>query len=122
MPLGTAVCAARAGTVVAVRDDSDRGGPLPAYAPLGNYVVVKHDDGTCAEYVHLSRGSARVFIGGRVRQGQELARSGATGFATGPHLHFGVYNNVDGFTRVTYPVTFHTAGGDHRTLELGVVY
>ena len=89
MPVGSPVLAARGGTVRFVKDDSNVGGPnWKQFASQGNYVVVDHGDGTSALYLHLMLHGAVVKVGDRVRQGQLLAFSGATGFASGPHLHF----------------------------------
>ena len=52
----------------------------------GNYIKVKHDDGTFALYAHLKKGSSFV-KGTRVLSGQVIARIGNTGNSTGPHLH-----------------------------------
>lgn len=54
---------------------------------VGNRVVIAHDDGVYAAYVHLKRGSACVAAGDRVRQGQQIASVGNTGNTTQPHLH-----------------------------------
>ncbi|MEV5203598.1 LysM peptidoglycan-binding domain-containing M23 family metallopeptidase [Streptomyces sp. NPDC053720] len=54
----------------------------------GNQVVVKHADGHYSQYGHLS--SISVSAGQAVSAGQQLGLSGATGNATGPHLHFEV--------------------------------
>jgi murein DD-endopeptidase MepM/ murein hydrolase activator NlpD len=54
----------------------------------GFLVVVGHGYGTRTYYAHLSRVFVR--IGQRVRQGQRIGAVGATGNATGPHLHFEV--------------------------------
>ncbi|WP_185996408.1 M23 family metallopeptidase [Nocardioides campestrisoli] len=54
---------------------------------LGNHVVVEHDDGTCAAYAHLRRGSATVAAGARVAAGHQLAEVGNTGNSSEPHLH-----------------------------------
>jgi murein DD-endopeptidase MepM/ murein hydrolase activator NlpD len=51
----------------------------------GNLVVVRHRPGVRTFYAHLS--SMRVRKGARVSSGQRLGAVGATGFATGPHLH-----------------------------------
>lgn len=91
MDEGTEVDAARDGTVIHVKDDGDRGGTLSSYAQDGNVVEVLHDDQTWALYAHLQRGGARVQVGQRVKAGQRLGLSGATGMVTGPHLHFAVY-------------------------------
>ncbi|TVQ14763.1 MAG: M23 family metallopeptidase [Balneolaceae bacterium] len=90
MPEGTPVHAAREGTVIFVKDDSNRGGPDPQYRADGNYISILHDDGTFAEYVHLRFRGSRVKTGDRVRAGDHIAYSGNTGFSTTPHLHFSV--------------------------------
>ncbi|WP_327178386.1 M23 family metallopeptidase [Streptomyces sp. NBC_01335] len=73
---GTPVLAVGAGTVV----EAGWGG---AY---GNNIVLRMTDGTYTQYGHLS--SLGVFVGQRVSSGERIGLSGATGNATGPHLHF----------------------------------
>jgi murein DD-endopeptidase MepM/ murein hydrolase activator NlpD len=53
---------------------------------FGNVVMVKHANGQTTVYAHLSR--IHVKKGQSVAQGQTLGLVGATGWATGPHLHF----------------------------------
>jgi murein DD-endopeptidase MepM/ murein hydrolase activator NlpD len=53
---------------------------------FGNVVMVKHANGHITVYAHLSR--INVKRGQSVMQGQTLGLVGATGWATGPHLHF----------------------------------
>ena len=52
----------------------------------GNYIRIQHDDGSETVYAHCS--SLRARVGERVVQGQDIARMGSTGIATGVHLHF----------------------------------
>jgi murein DD-endopeptidase MepM/ murein hydrolase activator NlpD len=52
----------------------------------GNVVQVLHASGRSTLYAHLSRVDVRT--GQRVEQGQSIGAVGATGWATGPHLHF----------------------------------
>ena len=52
----------------------------------GNVVTVRHNGDKSTTYAHLSRISVRT--GQRVAQGQAIGAVGATGWATGPHLHF----------------------------------
>jgi murein DD-endopeptidase MepM/ murein hydrolase activator NlpD len=52
----------------------------------GNAVVIKHNNGHSTVYAHLSRLLVRK--GQSVTQGQTVGLVGATGWATGPHLHF----------------------------------
>ncbi|MFJ8824231.1 M23 family metallopeptidase [Streptomyces sp. NPDC102467] len=73
---GTSVHAVGSGTVV----EAGWGG---AY---GNNIVIKMNDGTYTQYGHLS--SIGVSVGQAVTPGQQIGLSGATGNATGPHLHF----------------------------------
>ncbi len=54
----------------------------------GNTVELRHGGGISTLYAHLSGFSPRVRSGGRVKQGDPIAFVGATGWATGPHLHY----------------------------------
>jgi murein DD-endopeptidase MepM/ murein hydrolase activator NlpD len=54
----------------------------------GRMVLVAHGHGVRTRYAHLSR--IAVHVGQRVSTGATLGRVGATGEATGPHLHFEV--------------------------------
>ena len=52
----------------------------------GNAVMVRHGGSTTTLYAHLSRINVRN--GQRIAQGENVGLVGATGWATGPHLHF----------------------------------
>jgi murein DD-endopeptidase MepM/ murein hydrolase activator NlpD len=54
----------------------------------GNYVVIRHDDGSETLYAHLSQ--IYVVQGEWVVQGATIGTVGSTGWTTGPHLHFEV--------------------------------
>lgn len=106
MPMGTTVLAARDGVVVGIKTEYDVGGPDRALENYCNYIMVKHADGTIGEYDHLLAYSAKVKLGDRVHAGEPIARSGNSGFTTGPHLHFFVYKALDGGHRESFPIRF----------------
>lgn len=54
----------------------------------GNYLKIKHNDKYASAYGHISRFASGVAPGRKVKQGQIVAYVGATGMATGPHLHY----------------------------------
>jgi murein DD-endopeptidase MepM/ murein hydrolase activator NlpD len=54
----------------------------------GNTIIIDHGDRKTTLYAHLSRFANGVNKGHRVRQGQIIGFVGATGLATGPHLHY----------------------------------
>jgi murein DD-endopeptidase MepM/ murein hydrolase activator NlpD len=56
----------------------------------GNVVKVQHGSDYVTAYLHLSRFAAGIRPGARVRQGDTIAYTGATGLATGPHLDYRV--------------------------------
>ncbi|MFD3452519.1 peptidoglycan DD-metalloendopeptidase family protein [Streptomyces sp. NPDC058691] len=78
VPSGTPVRAVGDGTVVAAGCGDG----------FGNQIVVRHDDGYCTHYAHLS--VIETAPGRRVRAGQRIGLSGSSGNSTGPHLHFEV--------------------------------
>ena len=91
MPTGSVIEAARAGVVRFVGQESNVGGVnWKEDIARANYVVIDHGDGTSAAYLHLMFQGALVKVGDHVSQGQPIAYSGATGYASGPHLHFQV--------------------------------
>src|SRR2546423_2505758 len=112
VPEGTVVCAARDGRVVGVRDDSTVSGTDLKFKSLGNYVIVKHDDGTFGDYHHLQADGALVKIGDEVTTGQPIGLSGKTGYASKPHLHFMVFQAIDGKKVLSLPFRLKT---DHGT-------
>ncbi|HVU37053.1 MAG TPA: M23 family metallopeptidase [Opitutales bacterium] len=121
-PPGTVVCAARAGVVTGIRQDFTEGGTDPKFKPLANYIIIRQDDGTYAEYYHLQHHGALVQLGQHVGAGQHIGLSGATGYAAGPHIHFCVFQNTDGKNRVTVPVKYQTRQGVLDTLKQGETY
>ena len=78
VPAATPVSAVNAGTVILAR---------PLYFE-GNCVVIDHGQGLLTLYLHLSE--FKVKEGEVVKRGQLIGLSGATGRATGPHLHIAV--------------------------------
>lgn len=77
-PQGTRVIASADGYVVAA---GNRGG-------YGNAVEIRHGGSVTTLYAHLSGFAKGIRAGSRVRQGEPVGYVGATGFATGPHLHY----------------------------------
>lgn len=57
--------------------------------PNGNYVYVDHGNGYISTYLHLS--ARYVSVGEHVEKGQVIGAMGHTGWATGTHLHLGLF-------------------------------
>jgi murein DD-endopeptidase MepM/ murein hydrolase activator NlpD len=75
---GTPVSAVNSGTVILAR---------PLFFE-GNCIVLDHGQGLLTLYLHLSE--IKVKEGEQVKKGQQIALSGGTGRATGPHLHLAI--------------------------------
>ncbi|EHS7985364.1 peptidoglycan DD-metalloendopeptidase family protein [Enterococcus faecalis] len=84
MPAGSMppVYVARSGTVETVTYDGKG----------GNYVVIKHDDGYWTYYGHLD--SVDLSVGDKVTTNSRVGIMGATGLASGVHLHFEVWKGA----------------------------
>jgi len=81
-PHGTPIRAAAAGTVIYAG----------WYYAYGNMVDIRHADGVVTRYAHMS--ALGTDVGSTVQAGDEIGKVGATGRASGPHVHFEV--RVDG--------------------------
>ena len=114
MPEGTPIIAARSGVVVKT-DNQQAGRGSDA---SGNFVRVKHDDGTEGVYLHLKQGSVGVRAGQRVAVGSPLALSGNTGNSSGPHLHFVVQRATEAGL-VSIPYEFNQPVGALPNFALG---
>ena len=85
---GTNIRAAAAGEVIVSKSSGWNGG-------YGQYIVLRHPNGTQTLYAHLSYNS--VGVGAYVSQGQVIAAMGNTGRSTGAHLHFEVRGATNPF-------------------------
>ncbi|MEK7169440.1 MAG: peptidoglycan DD-metalloendopeptidase family protein [Patescibacteria group bacterium] len=86
--IGTPVFATADGKISRV-DNNDRGTSRWNRYQYGRYILVEHPNNLTSLYAHLSR--AIVKAGDIVKEGDLIGYSGNSGFATGPHLHFGIY-------------------------------
>lgn len=100
MPVGSDICAARAGKATKVVDSYDGNG---VNWP-NNVIWVLHEDGTRACYAHIRKGGAKVKTGQQVVQGEVIAASGNVGNSMMPHLHFHVF---DPESDMTQPISFY---------------
>jgi murein DD-endopeptidase MepM/ murein hydrolase activator NlpD len=82
LPTGAPVVAPASGVVVLAVD------PAQPFTLEGNLLIVDHGGGLSSAFLHLSRIDVRE--GERVTAGQRIGTVGATGRATGPHLHWGL--------------------------------
>lgn len=85
-PIGTPVYAAEKGIVIAVANQD-----LYCYrGAYGKFIAIQHNDlNLTTIYAHLSL--QVVHPGNTVQRGTLIGYVGKTGYATGPHVHFGVY-------------------------------
>ncbi len=82
-PMGSEVVSVASGRVLSATSD----------ATNGRMVRVRHASGYVSHYLHLSAFAAGIHAGAAVEQGQTIGRVGASGLATGPHLHYGLTKN-----------------------------
>lgn len=91
MPEGSEITAMRDGIVIRVVKKHSRGCKMANCKKYNNYLLVYHEDGTIAEYVHFRKNGTELNPGDRVEKGQVIAYSGDTGFSSGPHLHVSIF-------------------------------
>lgn len=81
-PVGTEVRAVADGVIARASYDS----------ASGNMIKIQHDPRYSTAYLHLSRMLKGLRPGMRVSRGQVIGNVGMSGLATGPHLHFSLYD------------------------------
>ena len=82
-PMGAEVVSVASGRVLSVTSDETN----------GRMVTIRHPSGYVSQYLHLSAFAPGISGGAAVEQGETIGRVGASGLATGPHLHFGLQKN-----------------------------
>lgn len=85
---GSSIRAAASGEVIVSKSSGWNGG-------YGQYIVIKHNNGTQTLYAHLS--SNAVGVGAYVTQSEVIGGMGSTGRSTGNHLHFEVRGGANPF-------------------------
>lgn len=96
------IYAAESGTVEATANACyhiNYGAACEHYNTFGNYIKIKHANGTYTYYGHLKQNGLKVSVGQTVTKGQAIAIMGSSGYSTGKHLHFEVRLS-DGKTKV----------------------
>ncbi len=120
--VGTEIYAARPGTVVEVKKDSNIGGRDVRYASFTNFILIVHSDGTFGNYVHLQYNGSFVVPGDTVEVGQLIGLSGNTGISTGPHLHFDVRVPTLNGKMQSIPIAFRGPNDEEIIPEVGRYY
>ena len=87
---GNTIISTAAGKVSSIRTNIK--GYNENYAS-GNYITIYHGNNVYTKYCHIKYGSIKVKKGDIVKIGSILGITGATGHATGVHLHYGVKVN-----------------------------
>lgn len=63
-------------------------GVMSPQQPLGNHVILDHENGEFSFLAHLKQGSVQVKLGDRIEAGTLLGTCGNSGNSSEPHLHF----------------------------------
>lgn len=108
VPVGSEIYAMEAGIVIRIVQSYKE-----AHQDLGrrnevNRVEILHDDGSVAEYVHLSPESVKLNLCERVKRGQLIALTGNNGYSSVPHLHVDIFRPLPGGQFKTVPLKFHS--------------
>ena len=102
---GSNIIAAMDGVVVEANDGCEVGNTYCG-REWGNFVQIKHNNGTYTGYAHMVKGSIKVKTGDEVKQGQVLGKMGTTGHSTGVHLHFEIRVGKNKRTSAVDPLTY----------------
>lgn len=117
MSIGEIITASREGIVVYIEETGFDGG-FP-----NNLVIIQHEDGTFAQYMHLTNNGATVEKGEKVFKGDTIGLSGVTGLAGYPHLHFVVTKAGDfNYPYESIPYNFSNTIENPKGPQTGIAY
>jgi hypothetical protein len=116
LALNTPLVAVQAGRVIAVNTSTQPGDPCysgggSSCIDKGNYVTIDHGDGSNSLYAHIN--STTLHVGDWVERGQVVAKSGGTGYSTGPHAHVQRQRDCGIWWCQSIEMKFADVGGDH---------
>ncbi|WP_174613706.1 M23 family metallopeptidase [Virgibacillus ihumii] len=94
---GEEVAAPADGKVIQVVEDvkDNIPGEMNAKQPLGNHVIIEHENGEYSLLAHLKEHSISVNVGDYVERGEVLGICGNSGNSSEPHIHFQVMDSPD---------------------------
>lgn len=72
----------------------------------GNHIFVNHGNGFYTVYAHMSGFVSGLHVGSVVERGQQIGYVGATGYATGPHLHYEI-RTCERYACITNPLNYY---------------
>lgn len=125
VPLGTPVFAARDGEVAMVYDlssDYYRGNNPEIgnklHFGVTNFIFIEHEGGIVSVYSHLEKGSSLVDLRRKVKAGQQIAKTGLSGWVgPNPHLHFQLFSR-DNYKSLPFELNGYNRPLEHSQLNL----
>lgn len=106
---GKDVVAPLGGTVVSLENDIEDNTPTVdtnTENPLGNHVIIEHENGEYSFIAHFKQGSILVTEGDEVNAGDLLGHTGNSGNSSEPHIHFHVGDSPDWQETVSLRIKF----------------
>ena len=82
-------------TVVNDIPDNEPVGKMNEQNPLGNHVIIEHDEAEFSYLAHFKEGSIEVTEGDQVKEGDLLGQVGNSGNSSEPHIHFHIADSAD---------------------------
>ena len=87
--------------------------------PLGNHVILDHENGEFSFLAHLKQGSVAVSVGDRVSAGEKIGECGNSGHSSEPHLHYHLQNTSIPFRGEGLPALFKNYWANGKAVSCG---
>ncbi len=113
-PMGTPVAASADGVVIHKGWKGGHPTPKGNIGGYGNTIMIRHSNGYKTLYGHLSRYARGINVGTRIKQHDIIGFVGSTGWSTGPHLHYTIYQ----YDQAINPLKLNNVSGPPIPAEL----